>query len=69
MLEQLWRFRVFEASVWHNVEGNKDEFGHTAEGKKHIFLYPCCASHWTAQLSAKKPSWFMISLERESEKV
>ena len=32
-------------------------------------LYPYCASHWTAQLSAKKPSWFTISLERESEKV
>ena len=51
MLEQLWKFRFFETSVWHNVEGNKDEFGHMEESKRHIFALPilCLSLDSTAQ--------------------
>lgn len=39
MLEQSWKFRFFETSVWHNVEGNKDEFGHMQEGKRQYLCF------------------------------
>lgn len=47
---------------WHDVEGNKDEFGHMGDGKWHTF-----ATHWVAKFSARRTSVFMISPERESE--
>lgn len=58
--ELLSRFSV--KWFWHDVEGNKDEFGHMRDGKWHTF-----ATHWVAKFSARRTSVFMISPERESE--
>lgn len=62
MLEQLWRFRVFETSVWHNVEGNKDEFGHMAEGRSTSFfthVAPLTGQHSSVPRSPLG-SWFLL---------